>query len=227
MIVRVLPQLESRDQWIAFCRREIPYCLVDTPACLVDFQSHFLQLTLFTQDDPLRYTLGSRRSMDPAWQLIKRCNWSLNRLVGGLSTLDFGGNVRDNELLGAHSDLSVRLSRPRDPHLHAPACSERLAPLRGLPAHWDCLSVKRLLANRQFRDWRHEQDEGGLGPASILLDLLDNGNDWQARPCGPRLQLSCRGRVMVSLIVDLNAAAPTDAPGQPSGQPRLVTSSDR
>ncbi|GAA0693616.1 hypothetical protein GCM10009104_21230 [Marinobacterium maritimum] len=213
MIVRVLPQLESRDEWITFCRREVPYCLVDTPACLVDFQSHFLQLTLFNQAEPVRYTLGSRRSIDPAWQLVKRCNWSLKRLVAGLDTLDFGGNVRDNELLGVHSDLSARRSQPRDPHLHAPTSSERLAPLQGLPAQWNCLSLKRLLANHQYRDWRSEQDEVVLGPAAVLLDLLDHGGDWQARPYGPRLQLSCRGQVLVSLIADLNPVSTATTPG--------------
>ncbi|GAA0783665.1 hypothetical protein [Marinobacterium sediminicola] len=205
MIVRVLPQLESREEWIAFCRRETPYCLVDTPACLVDFQSHFLQLTLFGKGDPVRYTLGSRSSMDPAWQLIKRCQWSLSALVKGLNTLDFGGNVRDNELLGVHSDLSARRSRPRDPHLHAPASSRHLAPLKTCPTQWDGESVKRLLANRQYRDWRCEQEEMPLGPVAVLLDLLDHNEDWQAQPFGPRLQLAYRGKVLASLITDLNA----------------------
>ncbi len=219
MIVRVLPQLESRDEWIAFCRREVPYCLVDTPACLVDFQSHFLQLTLFGPQAPLRYTLGSRRSMDPAWQLIRRCNWSLRTLVDGLDTLDFGTNVRDNELLGVHSDLSARRSRPRDSHLHAPGCSERLAPLTELPVQWDSLSVKRLLANHQYRDWRPEQDEALLGPTAVLLELLDHEEEWRVRPYGPRLELSYRGKALVSLIADLGAAPSTTPRGQPSLPP--------
>lgn len=221
MIVRVLPQLESREEWIAFCRREVPYCLVDTPACLVDFQSHFLQLTLFNQPEPIRYTLGSRRSMDPAWQLIKRCDWSLKTLAAGLETLDFGGNVRDNDLLGVHTDLSARRSRPRDLHLHAPGCSESLPPLQTLPSRWDSLTLKRMLANRQYRDWRSEQDEATLGPAAVLLDLLENGQDWQAISSGPRLQLGCRGKVLVSLIADLNAMPPGHAPG-PASLPALL-----
>lgn len=215
MIVRVLPQLESRDEWIAFCRRESPYCLVDTPACLVDFQSHFLQLTLFKGETPVRYTLGSRRSTDPAWRLIKGCNWSLTHLLGGLGTLDFGGNVRDNELLGVHTDLSARCSYPRDPHLRAPDCSEQLSPLQALPAHWDNLSLKRLLAHRQYRDWRLEQDSVQLGPAAVLLDLLDHDATWQANSSGSRLQLRHRGKVLASLIIDLGTAAPTEAPGLP------------
>ncbi len=221
MIVRVLPQLESRDEWIAFCRREVPYCLVDSPACLVDFQSHFLQLTLFNQEAPLRYTLGSRRSMNPAWQLIRRCDWSLKALIEGLNTLDFGGNVRDNELLGVHSDLSARRSRPRDPHLHAPTCSERLAPLTEVPAQWDNVSLQRLLANQQYRDWRLEQDKTLLGPTAVLLELLEQGKDWQAHTLGPRLQLSCHGTILVSLIADLHADR-TAAPPGPASLPAPV-----
>ncbi len=54
MNIRVLPQLESREAWLAFCRRERPYCLIDRPSCLVDFQTHFLQLTLFETEPELR-----------------------------------------------------------------------------------------------------------------------------------------------------------------------------
>ncbi|MBV0932902.1 hypothetical protein [Marinobacterium weihaiense] len=204
MIVRVLPQLESRAQWIAFCQREAPYCLVESPACLVDFQSHFLQLTLFGKGAPVRYTLGSRRSMDPAWQLIKRCRWSLSRLIEGLGTLEFGANVRDNELLGVHTDLSARLSFPRDPHLHAPDSSRLLAPLKTLPAHWNGQALGALLANGQFRDWRLEQEQAPLGPDAVLLDLLDHPDDWQARPSGPRLMIFCRQQPLASLIPDLD-----------------------
>ncbi|MBA4501237.1 hypothetical protein [Marinobacterium marinum] len=212
MIVRVLPQLESRHDWIAFCRRDVPYCMIDSPACLVDFQSHFLQLTLFSKQAPVRYTLGSRRSMDPAWQLIKRCNWSLQALVAGLETLDFSGNVRDNGFLGVHSDLSARRSRPRDQHLHAPDSSELLPPLTALPDTWRITALKRLLANHQYRDWRNEEANASLGASAVLLELLNHPHDWQVLTSGPRLQLSYRGRVLVSLIADLEQRQP----GQPS-----------
>lgn len=214
MIIRVLPSLENRNEWIAFCRREAPYCLVESPACLVDFQSHFLQLTLFGSGTPVRYTLGSRRSMDPAWQLVKRCNWSLSSLVKGLYTLDFGANVRDNELLGVHTDLSARRSFPRDLHLHAPNCSELLAPLTAIPDAWHSLDLRRLLANGQFRDWRMEQESAPLGPDAVLLDLLDHGCDWHAVRSGPRVMIMCRNQPLASLIPDLNTplSATANAP---------------
>ena len=221
MIIRILPQLESRDEWLAFCRREQPYCLVDRPQCLVDFQTHFLQLTLFETDPEVRFTLGSRRSMEPAWKLIKGCNWSLTRLLEGLEALDFGGNARDNGLLGLGGDLSARRSFPRDPHLHSPACSRLLPPLQQLPTAWDSLSLSCLLANGQFRDWRDEQIEAGLSAAGILLDLLDHPEPWSGHPIGPRLQLRYRNQVLASLIPEL------DSPPADPARRRLLSAPPR
>lgn len=203
MIIRVLPQLESREEWLAFCRRELPYCLIDQPNCLVDFQTHFLQLTLFDTHPEVRFTLGSRRSMEPAWQLIKGCNWSLTRLIEGLNSLDFGSNVRDNGLLGLGGDLSARRSFPRDRHLHSPASSRLLPALKYLPQHWGTYQLSCLLANEQFRDWREEQEEASLSSAGVLLDLLEHPQQWSGRTFGPRLQIRYRNQVLVSLIPEL------------------------
>jgi hypothetical protein len=211
MNIRVLPQLESREAWLAFCRRERPYCLIDRPSCLVDFQTHFLQLTLFETEPELRYTLGSRRSMEPAWRLIKGCNWSLTRLIQGISSLDFAGNARDNGLLGLGSELSVRRSFPRDPHLHSPNSSRLLAPLKTLPQHWSGHALSCLLANEQFRDWRGEPAGASLSATAVLLDLLDHAEQWQARPAGPRLLLSRQGRTVASLIPALDKPTPESA----------------
>ncbi|WP_417533206.1 hypothetical protein [Marinobacterium stanieri] len=219
MIIRVLPQLETRAEWLAFCRRESPYCMVDAPPCLVDFQTHFLQLTLFTDKDPVRYTLGSRRSIDPAWQLIKRCNWSLKAMLEGLETLDFGSNVRDNELLGVHTDLSARRSFPRDPHLNAPDCSHLLTPLPHFPAHWDEHTLQRLLISGQFRDWRLEQDTIELSPRSLLVELVEHPRIWSAQLTGPRLQVLYKHRALIaSCIPDLSMS--NEEP--PKGLPRLL-----
>lgn len=211
MIIRILPQLESRDDWLAFCRREQPYCLVDRPRCLVDFQTHFLQLTLFEVDPEVRFTLGSRLSMEPAWKLIRECNWSLTRLTEGLKSLDFGSNARDNSLMGPGGDLSARRSFPRDPHLHSPACSRLLPPLQQLPAEWDSHSLSCLLANGQFRDWRDEQVEAGLSAVGILLDLLNHPQPWSGRSRGDRLLLCYRGQALASLIPALDSSPATPA----------------
>jgi hypothetical protein len=200
MIIRVLPQLESREEWLAFCRRETPYCLID-------FQTHFLQLTLFDTLPEVRYTLGSRRSMEPAWKLIKGCNWSLTRLIDGLASLDFGSNVRDNGLLGLGGDLSARRSFPRDRHLHSPASSRLLPALKQLPQQWNSHTLSCLLANEQFRDWREEQEDASLSAPGILLDLLEHPQQWSGRTFGPRLQICYRNQVLASLIPQLERSA--------------------
>lgn len=217
MIIRVLPQLENRAEWMAFCRRESPYCLVDRPGCLVDFQTHFLQLTLFGEGDPVRYTLGSRRSIDPAWQLIKRCQWSLTALLEGLETLDFGSNVRDNELLGVHTDLSARRSFPRDPYLNGPDSSALLNPLKSYPPQWNRLSLQRLLVSGQFRDWRLEQETISLSPRGLLLELVEHPDCWSATLAGPRLQVHYKHRLLASFIPDLEG----EPAALPRGLPRL------
>jgi hypothetical protein len=203
MIIRVLPQLESREEWLAFCRRETPYCLIDQPGCLVDFQTHFLQLTLFDTLPEVRYTLGSRRSMEPAWKLIKGCNWSLTRLIDGLASLEFGSNVRDNSLLGLSGDLSARRSFPRDRHLHSPASSRLLPALKQLPQQWNSHTLSCLLANEQFRDWREEQEDASLSALAVLLNLLEHPQQWSGRAFGPRLQICYRNQVLASLIPQL------------------------
>jgi hypothetical protein len=119
MIIAVFPSLESKQDWLIFFRREHPYCLIDMPSTLVDFQSTFLQLTCFKPDeeDAVRFTLGSRSSMEPAWQLIKGCGWSLRSVIEGLESLNFNTNVRDNSAFNIPSELSVRKSFAKEPRL--------------------------------------------------------------------------------------------------------------
>lgn len=119
MNIAVYPCLESKEDWLIFFRREHPYCLIDTPSTLVDFQSTFLQLTCFkpNEEDAVRYTLGSRSSLEPAWQLIKGCGWSLRSVIEGLESLNFNTNVRDNSAFKIPSELSVRKSFAKEPRL--------------------------------------------------------------------------------------------------------------
>lgn len=119
MNIAVFPSLESKEDWLNFFRREHPYCLIDMPSTLVDFQSTFLQLTCFKPDeeDAVRYTLGSRSSLEPAWQLIKRCGWSLQSVIEGLDSLNFSTNVRDKSTFKIPSELSVRKSFAKEPRL--------------------------------------------------------------------------------------------------------------
>lgn len=209
MNIRVLPELESREQWLAFIRREQPYCLVEEPPCLVDFQTSFLQLTLFNSDhrDAERYTLGSRSAMQPAWELIKGCNWSLRRLAEGLAQLDFSSNVRDNELLRNHTDLSVRKRFVNEPRLLPPSSTGLLQPLKQLPQQWSCETLCQLLANEQWRDWRNE-GEAAVSPKALLLELQQNLLLWQVARRDERLYLRREGRPVVSFIPDPVQPAP-------------------
>lgn len=207
MIIRVLPELESRDQWLAFVRREQPYCLIESPECLVDFQTSFLQLTLFEQlpeqahQDPKRYTLGARSSMQPAWALIKGCGWSLKQLISGLEQLDFSSNVRDNALLRLHGDLSVRKRFAHERNLLPPSASGLLRPLLQLPSQWSGETLCRLLANGQWRDWQAESQDAP-SPRALLLALRQDCEPWQLARHGERLVLRCDGVPQVSFVPD-------------------------
>ncbi|GGB96798.1 hypothetical protein GCM10011352_23670 [Marinobacterium zhoushanense] len=214
MIIRVLPELENRDQWLSFLRREQPYCLVEQPECLVDFQTHFLQLTLFSpisnlgQRDPERYTLGSRSSIQPAWDLIRGCNWSLTAIIDGLAQLEFGTNVRDNSLLGLHGDVSVRKRFASERELLPPSASGLFTPLTQLPEQWSGDTLCRLLANEQWRDWQSESADETLSPRALLLALQQSCDSWQVARLGERLLLRHAGRPMVSFIPDSTPPKP-------------------
>lgn len=213
MIIRVLPELESREHWLAFIRREQPYCLIEAPECLVDFQTSFLQLTLLERDpqqqhqDPERYTLGARHSMQPAWALIKACDFSLRRIVAGLQQLDFSSSVRDNALLGVHGDITIRKRFAREPNLVSPSATGLLPPLRALPEQWSGESLCRLLANGQWRDWRAESDEAP-SPRALLLALQQSCDRWQLGQREGRLVLRHAGEPQVSLLPDLRPPRP-------------------
>lgn len=115
-MIPVLPELENREQWLAFLRRERPYAQVRKPSCRIDLQSTYLKITLVNEVNasPLRFTLGSRSSVEPIWQLISGCQWSLTEMIEGLGASDFNTNARDNRISGWSPDLSVRRSFPRE-----------------------------------------------------------------------------------------------------------------
>lgn len=187
MIIPVLEQLNTRDEWMAFCRREAPYCFVASPECLLDFQSTFLKITLLPQNtliqDAIKYSLGSRTSMEPVWRLIKGCQWDLHTIISGLDKMDFSSNVRDNSLLKVHTDLSVRKYFSRERCIVAPTTLGLLQPLMAIPDIWDASSICRLISHEQFSDLRNEQKmlpsqyvSSSLPPPSIkeiVLILLD------------------------------------------------------
>ncbi|WP_417583836.1 hypothetical protein [Nitrincola sp.] len=180
MLIRILPSLESREAWLNFFRREVPYCLVDDQATLVDFQSTFLQLTQLntSPSDPIRYTLGARSSLEPAWQLIKRCNWSLKAVLEGLNSLEFNSNVRDNAQFNLPAELSVRKSFAREPRLQS--ASRVMLPQEPLsPGHFSARQIAQLLYDEQYDAWLSLKSAAPLSPHSVILSLCTEPYRWQ------------------------------------------------
>lgn len=189
MLIRVLPSIETREDWLSFFRREHPYCLVETPAVLVDFQSTFLQLTSFEHQGttPIRYTLGARSSLEPAWQLIKGCGWRLSCVMEGLQSLDFNTNVRDNTPFKLPSDLSVRKSFAREP---------RLEPLLHRSNHTGLTpeALARRLRDGQYRDWKALSAPPLPSFHSTLLSLSTEPWRWQVEQQDGLVYLFLEGR---------------------------------
>ncbi|QEW07230.1 hypothetical protein [Nitrincola iocasae] len=198
MLIRILPSLESREAWLNFFSREIPYCLVDDPTVLVDFQSTFLQLTQLNSgsSDPIRYTLGARSSLEPAWQLIKRCDWSLKVVLEGLNSLAFNSNVRDNSHFNLPADLSVRKSFAREPRLQ-PA-SRIMFPADSLSKeHFSVRQVAQLLHDEQYDAWLSLKSTAPLSPHAVILSLCTEPHRWQADQRDQMLTLYLDGQARI------------------------------
>lgn len=201
MNIRCLPHLNTREAWLAFCQREVPYCFIEQPECLVDFQTTYLMITLLdrnTRDgkQATKYSLGSRTSLAPAWNFIKACSFDLGLMIDGLNQVNFNSNVRDNSFLKAHTDLTVRKFFSKERSIISPSHLGRLLPLSEAPEYWELHHACALLANQQFRHLRTEQQAlpGGANPAeefkgipapdaqTMLLKILSAPQDWRVLP---------------------------------------------
>ena len=201
MNIRCLPHLNTREAWLAFCQRELPYCFIEQPECLVDFQTTYLMITLLDGNtrngkQATKYSLGSRSSLEPAWNFIKACSFDLGLMVDGLNQVNFDSNVRDNSFLKAHTDLTVRKFFSKERSIISPSHLGRLLPLRHPPAHWDLYSACALLAHNQFRELRTEQMalpgndqfmvefKGIPAPEvqSMLSEMISAPQYWQVLP---------------------------------------------
>ncbi|MDO6562015.1 hypothetical protein Q4488_01360 [Amphritea sp. 1_MG-2023] len=201
MNIRCLPHLNTKQAWLSFCKREVSCCFTEQPEAMVDFQTTYLMITVLEQNtrqgkQAMKYSLGSRTSMAPAWKFIKACDFNLQRMIDGLAQINFDGNVRDNSLLKAHTDLTVRKFFSRDRLIISPGNLGRLIPLTAPPAHWSLRDLACLLANQQFRDMRTEQlalpgndqfmiEFRGIPTPEIqetLVDIINQPEQWQVRP---------------------------------------------
>ncbi len=230
MNIRCLPHLNDRDAWVAFCQREVAYCFTESPEALVDFQTSYLLITLLENKtrngkQAIKYSIGSKSSMEPAWRFIKACDFSLQQMISGLNQVNFNGNVRDNSLLQAHTDLTVRKFFSKERTVISPSQIGLLLPLAAAPAFWDVHSLCCILANQQFSGLRTEQmalpgnsefmvEYQEIPPPdsdNILVDIIDAPDIWQVRPHPneTRRVLICRNQTPIySLEVDYQQPPP-------------------
>lgn len=182
-------------------------------------QTTYLQLTLLGTGkqgrDATKYSLGSRLSVEPVWQLIKSCDWQLMKILEGLESMDFSSNVRDNSLLKAHTDITVRKSFSKERTLIAPASLGTLHPVTDEPAIWDGPVLARLLANLQFRQYRSGPDNrNNADTNSLLLDIIQAPQLWLGQRHEGKLHLfrrnanSAKLHNQASLLPDFRTPTP-------------------
>ncbi len=182
MMIPVLTELENRQQWLEFLRRERPYAQLKTPSCRVDLQSTYLQITLLSSNNgsPLRYTLGSRNSIEPVWQLISRCNWSLTEITDGLESMAFTGNARDSKNADWDSDLSVRRSVPREPGL---ITEQSLGVFKKPDKSQTTLDIEGLIAYLAWNRAELDSDRWTAGALISAIRLIPG--DWTIEQLSP------------------------------------------
>ncbi|MFT6916464.1 MAG: hypothetical protein ACJAWL_002799 [Motiliproteus sp.] len=222
MIIRVLDSLSNRQQWIDFCRRERPYCFIRDPDSLVDFQSSHLLISLLNNQvrhgqQAIKYSIGSRHSIAPAWHFIKACDFDLPRMVELLQSQAFEGNARDNSRnnarLGLRPDISIRKFFAKERALISPSFLGPLEPLLRTPDFWDLHSICRVLANQQFTDLRCDSPDttaGRPGPSteSLLLALVEAPEQWQIQRRAERLYIFKDRRHLFSLEPQVQSPQP-------------------
>lgn len=201
MNIRCLPHLNTKHAWLNFCKREVSCCFTEQPEAMVDFQTTYLMITVLERNtqhgkQAIKYSLGSRTSMGPAWKFIQACDFNLELMIDGLAQINFAGNVRDNSLLKAHTDLTVRKFFSRDRSIISPSRLGRLIPLTAPPQHWQLRHLACLLAHQQYQDMRTEQlalpssDPSTIAfkgiptpkVQAILVKLINQPDAWQVRP---------------------------------------------
>jgi hypothetical protein len=218
MQIPVLTTLENRTDWIRFLRKERPYAYVREPLCLVDLQSTYLQITLLTKDQldgrsAIKYSIGSKHSIEPTWRLIKGCNWHLSTLIDGLETLRFDSNVRDNSFLKAHSDITVRRFFAKEKALFNPERIGLVTPVTIRPNEWSLDDVIRLISHDQFKFAVCVLSPKTAPPIKhVLLRLLESHEGWTLECIQmddeEDIILSFKGKPILQLTPDIKKPAP-------------------
>lgn len=210
MIIPVLTNLETREDWLHLARTKPACCFVAKPECLIDFQTRFLKITLLSmsssQHDAITYSLGSSASIEPAWQLIKGCQWHLKAVIEGLEKLNFSANVRDNTLLKRHSDLSVRKFFSRQKGILPPSSLGLIQPLTALPETWDCMKMQQLISCQQFCEPKYELASYSKEPVDmneVLVLIQDSAYNCSFKSHKQRLYMLYKNEPFISLVPQL------------------------
>ena len=227
MIIRILPSLSNRQQWINFCRRESAYCFVEKPDTLIDFQSNHLIITLLNQQvrngkDAVKFSIGSRHSIEPAWNFIKAGRFNLDYIVKSLEAVDFQGNARDNSFLRTITDVKIRKFFAKEQAIISPSFLGPLEPMTQLPKFWVLHDCCRLLANQQFQQLRLEvqrlntEQQLNPDPSGVLLTLIEKPDQWKVRLRNSRIWLLQGTQPIFSFIPIIE--------NQPNDRPTLASS---
>lgn len=220
MVIRILPSLCNRQEWIDFCSRETSYCYIETPATLVDFQTSILAITLLNDElrngrQAIKYSIGSAQTIEPAWNFIKGCQFDLGFMVQGLEAIDFSGNARDNFSLGFTPEANIRKFYNKEQSIISPNTVGVLPWLTEAPRHWCFKDLLRLLANQQFTDLRSEQahlateQTDSPDAETLLLRLIESPQHWQVRMRNQRLWLIRNATPRFSLLPQLQPITQT------------------
>ncbi|MEH6825264.1 MAG: hypothetical protein V7629_15255 [Motiliproteus sp.] len=223
MIIRILDSLSNRQQWIEFCRRERPYCFITQPDTLIDFQTSHLQISLLNRQvrhgqQAVKYSIGSRHSIAPAWHFIKACGFNLEQMIDLLQSQNFDGNARDNSRenarLGLRPDISIRKFFAKERAVISPAFLGPLDPLTQPPAFWDLHSICRLLANQQYCNLRCDSPvrkttaDPQACTQALLLALIETPEQWQIQLRSERIYIFKDRNHLYSLEAHVETPSP-------------------
>lgn len=196
MKIPILHSLETREQWQQFSRRKIAYAYVERPSTLVDFQSNYLLLTRIDKDlhdgrKAIKFSLGSKHSNKPCWQLIQRCKWSLNTVLSGLNSLNFNTNVRDNCALNIQGETTVRKFFSKEKSIISPNLLKPLGLLQSVPKHLEIGDIKNILCFGQYQDLEIKRNSFQFNSVkAILLQLISHPDSWHIEAFDHQVTLS-------------------------------------
>jgi len=210
MKIPILKSLETHEQWRSFSALETPYAYTGTPLALVDFQTSFLMVTDIKKNlrdgrSAKKYSIGAKQSDEAAWALVESCQWSLKTLLVKLSSLDFNSNVRDNNALNVHSDLTLRQFFSKDKCIISPLLLAQLTPLQKSPKAWYLNDVKRLLSTDQYSDIKWLSKDPHLNSIkAVLMQLISHPEGWRVDMQKEKIVLSRNNAFILRFKPDIS-----------------------